>query len=42
MYIPHPRRQHHKLLVMYVVCGFVVVNDLECLYSSSVIDGVAV
>ena len=27
------------VLVMYVVCGFVVVNDLECLHS--MIDNVA-
>ena len=41
MYSPPHRGCHYrKLLVMYVVCDFVVVNDLKCLYS--VIHNVAV
>ena len=31
-----------RLLVLNVVCGFVVANDLECLHSTPVIDDVAV
>ena len=32
----------HNLFVIYVVCEFVVVSDLEYLHSRPVIDGVAV
>ena len=39
---PHPPILHCKLLALYIVCGFVVINDLEWLHGRNVIDDVAV
>ena len=32
---------HHQMLLVIIVCGFVFVNDLECLNSRPVTDGAA-